>query len=185
MFTGIANPSVSGVRNKTKICRYHFYTSTQCLGMANITIFGFGLVILLFISSIQAQVDSINSINEAKCFETVEHYYSNPEVTGDNRWEYHFKNSNFKDIKFSLQCHIDNSVRVRLIEVQSVVLMLPARFEDYCVDGHQTNYEQCTSESPCSCCSQPKSTCKVVSQKNYTYCNQRQQCNLTVKSEFL
>ena len=122
--------------------------------------------------------------DQAKCFQTVTYYHSNPEVTGRGTLYYTYKNDNFKIAKFNLSC-LYNLNSNAVIQIESVQLLLPATIEDYCLEASRTDFDECPSVSPCDCCEVPESICTNLYTRNYSYCNGRQECELYVRSSFL
>ena len=115
-----------------------------------------------------------------KCFQTVTHFHSNPEVT--KNVQYTYRNHEYSTVTFTLSCHGNNSH----IHLASVQLSLPARNEDYCLDATNTSFEKCRISSQCHCCGQPVHRCyKAVSDKYKPHCEGNRQCTIAVQSAFL
>ena len=116
---------------------------------------------------------------QIKCFDTVQHYYSNPEITGASELEYTYLNSHFREAVFHISCDVG------IIEVLSVDLLLPVSTEEYCLDSKITSYKGCTPEHQCKCCELPSNTCTKTIYQQYDTCNNHTTCELKVTSEFL
>ena len=122
--------------------------------------------------------------NQTKCFETVTYHYSNPRVTGHSVLHYTYKNDHFRTATFNLSClheHENNTA----IHIEKVQWILPSTMDEYCIESFETDFGHCSSSCQCDCCEVPENVCTIKQTGNHLHCNHRQECQLTLESQFL